>query len=217
MTARAGSQTTAHTGEDSGETRTAILDAAGALLADEGPEALTVRRIAQRAGCSTMGLYTHFGGKEGVVEELFVEGFRRLTAAIDGVRTTDDPLDDLGRSCAAYRRFALANRTHYAVMFARAVPDFEPRPEAKLVASRSLGALERRIQRCLDAGAIDPGHGPAADVAFVVWAGAHGMVSLELERIGPRSEFASLYRTSTTLMLTGLVHPPIGLRRRSRG
>ncbi len=194
--------------DDAGVPRTAILDAAGALLAAEGPDALTVRRIADRAGCSTMGLYTHFGGKDGVIEELFLDGFRRLTAAIDGVRSTDDALDDLRRSFVAYRRFALANRTHYAVMFARAVPDFVPSADAKAVAYGSLGALERRVQRCLDDGAIHRGHGSAADVAFAIWATGHGVVSLELMQVGPRSEFASLYRTTTGIVLNGLVHPP---------
>src|SRR4051812_15785478 len=64
------------------ETSTAILEAAGTLLAKEGAEALTVRRIAAAAGCSTMGLYSRFGGKDGVVEHLFIEGFQQLDAAI---------------------------------------------------------------------------------------------------------------------------------------
>lgn len=206
----------AHGGDEAAGTRAAIVAAAAELLAAEGSGALTVRRIAERAGCSTMGLYTHFGGKEGVVEELFVEGFRRLTAAIDAVRTTDDPLDDLRRACDAYRRFALANRTSYAVMFTRAVPDFEPRPEAKRTALAALAALERRVQRGLDAGAIDPGHGSAADVAHLIWASGHGMVSLELARIGPRPTAASLYRAATEVMLTGLAHPPLECSRRER-
>ena len=58
-----------------------ILEAASELLSEEGASALSVRRIATAAGCSTMGLYSRFGGKDGVVDELYVEGFERL---IDG-------------------------------------------------------------------------------------------------------------------------------------
>ena len=55
-----------------------------------------MRRIAAAAGCSTMGLYSRFGGKDGVVDELYAEGFERLIDG-DAARTppTDDPLADL--------------------------------------------------------------------------------------------------------------------------
>ncbi|MEU4510255.1 TetR/AcrR family transcriptional regulator [Nonomuraea wenchangensis] len=70
--------------------RTAILDTATHLLVTEGPGALTVRRIAGEAGCSTKVIYTLFGGKDGLVEALWLEGFarfeRRLRAAPKSVR-----------------------------------------------------------------------------------------------------------------------------------
>ena len=56
----------------------ALLDAASELLASEGAGGLTVRRIAADAGCSTMGVYSRFGNKDGVVDHLYMEGFRRL-------------------------------------------------------------------------------------------------------------------------------------------
>ncbi|MEM9696441.1 MAG: TetR/AcrR family transcriptional regulator, partial [Myxococcota bacterium] len=62
---------------------TDLLAAASRLLAEYGPEALTVRRIAHAAGCSTMAIYSHFGGKNGVVDGLFQEGFRTLIEALD--------------------------------------------------------------------------------------------------------------------------------------
>lgn len=80
------------------DTRALLLSAASTLLADEGPEALTVRRIAATAGVSTMGVYSRFGGKDGVVDALFREGFDGLLAAMLEAPTTDDPLADL-RSC----------------------------------------------------------------------------------------------------------------------
>ena len=71
-----------------------LLKAASDLLATEGPGALTVRRIANAAGVSTMNVYSRFGGKDGVVEQLFIEGFTRLGAGMsDGRRrpTTRSP------------------------------------------------------------------------------------------------------------------------------
>src|SRR5438105_4929459 len=104
----------------------ALLDAASKLLAEEGATALTVRRIAGDAGCSTMGVYSRFGNKDGVVEQLYMEGFRRLIEAMDEAGETEDPVEDLHRCGVAYRRNALENATYYLVMFARAVPGFVP-------------------------------------------------------------------------------------------
>src|SRR5687767_9518288 len=99
-----------------------LLKAASDVLAAEGATALTVRRIAAEAGVSTMNVYSRFGGKDGIVEHLFIEGFSRLRDAQD-VGVTDDPMDDLRRVGVGYRRFALDNPTYYAVMFERAIPN----------------------------------------------------------------------------------------------
>jgi AcrR family transcriptional regulator len=190
------------------EPREAILDAARDLLAHHGPDSLTVRRIADRAGCSTMGLYTHFGGKDGVVDALFVEGFRRLAETMSATPITDDPLADLRASCRAYRRFALENPTHYLVMFERYVPGFEARPESKIEAFATLGMLQDRVQRCLDAGVIDAGHGDAEEIAYSVWATGHGLMSLELHGIGPREDFEARFASATATLYAGLTSPP---------
>jgi AcrR family transcriptional regulator len=187
--------------------RDTLLDAAGDLLATEGPDALTVRRIADRAGCSTMGVYTHFGGKEGVVEALFIEGFTRLQQAMASAPSTDDPLADLRASCRAYRTFALANPTHYLVMFERPVAGFVPSPACAEIALGTLAMLEQRVQRCLDAGAIDRAKGDASSLAHAVWATGHGLVSLELHHVGhDDSDSERLYLVATDIVFAGLTH-----------
>jgi AcrR family transcriptional regulator len=49
--------------------RIRLLDEAGRLLAKEGPSALTVRRLAERAETSPSAVYTLFGDKWGLVED----------------------------------------------------------------------------------------------------------------------------------------------------
>jgi AcrR family transcriptional regulator len=181
----------------------ALLDAASALLAEEGPEALTIRRIAGRAGCSTMLVYSRLGGKAGIVEALLTEGFERLTKVLRSVRATADPLVDLRRCSRAYRKFALDNPTYYAVMFERAVPDTAWTSEAGAVAAATLGVLAERVQRAMDAGALVPG--PAIEVAACLWAANHGCVSLELKQIGPAEiNWSKRYVQIGDAILTGL-------------
>jgi AcrR family transcriptional regulator len=74
------------------DTRARILDAALRLLADEGHAALTVRRVATEAGCSTIGVYTWFGGKDGLIDALWTEGFASFAAALRRAKPLHAPL-----------------------------------------------------------------------------------------------------------------------------
>ncbi|MCA1728723.1 MAG: TetR/AcrR family transcriptional regulator [Actinobacteria bacterium] len=64
--------------------RRGLLDVAGRLLVEEGPGALSMRRISRQVNCSTKVLYTLFGGKRELVEELWLEGFDRLCRSAEG-------------------------------------------------------------------------------------------------------------------------------------
>lgn len=158
--------------------RRELLRAAAALLAAEGPGALTVRRIAAEAGYSTMGVYSRFGGKDGIVEALFVDGFQALAAAMAAVPETDDADADLMESGRAYRRFALEHPTSYSIMFERSVPGYEPSEAAVVIAAGTFELLVGRVQRAMDAGAI--AGGDVDETAQRIWAAVHGWVSLEI-------------------------------------
>jgi AcrR family transcriptional regulator len=157
--------------------RQLLLDAASRLLEAEGPDGLTMRRIAGEVGCSTSVLYTMFGGKAGVADGLWREGFERLRQALEQAEG-DDPLGRLAAMGRAYRANALANRAYYAVMFQHPIPGFQPSAQAYAESLRSLQVLVDAVADCIQAGvfrAADPTH-----IAGVLWAAAHGAVSLEL-------------------------------------
>jgi AcrR family transcriptional regulator len=157
--------------------RRALLDAAGRLLLAEGPGALTMRRVAGAVGCSTTVLYTMFGGKEGLADALYREGFERLRRRLEAV-ADDDPLARLRALADAYRANALAERPYYGVMFQQAIPGFRPSAASLAAAGASLEVLARAVRAAMDAGALRPDDPqPAAEV---LWAAVHGVVSLEL-------------------------------------
>jgi len=168
-----------HTTDDQGRR---ILQAASELLSKEGAGALSVRRIAAAAGCSTMGLYSRFGGKDGVVDELFAEGFDHLGETMRALPITDDPVADLLRCAMNYRETALAHATHYMVMFGGAVPGFVPGEESHALAHETFELLVGKVQRCIDA---DEFAGDATEIAEVLWGSMHGLVMLELVGIDP--------------------------------
>lgn len=159
-----------------------LLRAASEVLANEGPGALTVRRIAHVAGVSTMNVYSRFGSKDGVVEELYIEGFSRLRTAIESAGVIDDPMLDLRNVGEKYRQFAAEFPTFYAVMFDRVI-EHQPSQRAIDHASGTLGLLADRLQRAMDSGLLrttDP-----MVTAAGVWAACHGVVSLERKQVGP--------------------------------
>lgn len=171
-------------------TRDAIVEAALRILRDDGAAALTVRNITDAAGCSTTGIYTHFGGKSGVIEAIFVDGFESFDGALAAAH------DDLPESGRAYRRWALDHPTQYMVMFGGAVPDFEPSPSA---AARARLAFERLV------GIIRASHAVPDDEvetwAYHVFATVHGYVMLELSSVGPTGDGETLYEHMLTTLL----------------
>lgn len=158
-------------------TRDRTLDAAAQLLRDEGPAALTVRRIAADAGLSTMAIYHHFGGKDGLVEALYVDGFRALEESLAAVPRTEDPVADVEALALAYREVAMRRPGYYEVMFGRPFPGFRPSPEARERAMRPWRAFAASLERCERAGLLTV---PAGEAALLLWASGHGLLMLQL-------------------------------------
>jgi AcrR family transcriptional regulator len=187
--------------------RRTLLDAASRLLVAEGPGALTMRRVAGAMGCSTTVLYTMFGGKEGLADALYREGFERLRRRLEAVADDDDPLARLGALARAYRANALAERAYYGVMFQQAIPGFQPSAASLTAAGASLEVLARAVRAAMDAGALRAGD--PQPVAEVLWAAVHGVVSLELAGHLPGPGAAERFQTLTSAAIVPFLpgHP----------
>lgn len=153
------------------------------LLQDKGAAALTVRNVATAAGCSTTGVYTYFGGKQGLVDAIFIEGFDSFDQATAG----DESLIE---ACLGYRRWAIDHPTHYLVMFGSAVPEHEPSEEALLRALESYDQLLATVRLVAPStNSEETNHG----LAHHLWATLHGYVMLELRSMGtPNGEEATV-------------------------
>ncbi|MGW4642932.1 TetR/AcrR family transcriptional regulator [Sphaerisporangium sp. NPDC004334] len=161
------------------QTRTALVDIAAGLLAGEGPQALSARRVAAEAGSSTMTVYTNFGGMSGLVREMVLEGFARLEAYFSHVKATDDPVADMALLGRAYRRNAVTNPHLYAVMFGGARPaGFSLTDEDRQHGRYTLGTVVGCATRCIEAGRFRAGDAELA--AHLLWTAVHGLVTLEL-------------------------------------
>lgn len=160
------------------DVRAALIAEAARLLDEGGPEAVSVRKVAEAVGTSTMAVYTHFGGKPELLRAVCSEGFRQLARRLDRVRRTDDPVADLAGLARAYRRAAHANPHLFRAMFGRPVVELLADPDEQLSALQTFLVLVRTVERAVEAGRFDPGD--PGEAALELWSAVHGLVTIEL-------------------------------------
>ncbi|MFE0704553.1 TetR/AcrR family transcriptional regulator [Streptomyces sp. NPDC058872] len=156
-----------------------LVQAAARLLVEEGPAALSTRRLAAEVGTSTTAVYTWFGGKDDLVRAMVRDGFRLLDLQLGSVGESRDPVADIGALGWAYRRNALEHRHLYSVMFGGAVlGGFSLTDEDRQHGRYTLRFLLRAVERCMEEGRFAPGEPQL--VAHQMWIALHGLVTLEL-------------------------------------
>lgn len=166
-----------------GGTRALLVEAAASLLAEGGPEAVTLRAVGARTGLSRSAAYRHFADKDELLAGAAAEGFRTLTARLREAHARGrTPRTRLGRMIDAYCAFALAEPAHYDLMLGPAAR--KDHPEVQEAALEALGMLVEAVADLQAAGDLPPGD-PLRH-AGLLWATAHGGVQLALVGIaGP--------------------------------
>lgn len=147
-------------------TRAALLAAAERLVAENGPDGISIRAAAELAGTTTRAVYALFGSKEGLLSALAHQAFEHLSGLLAAVPVTDDPAADLIEAGAVgYRDFVRAHPSVYRVAFQRTTTG--RLPEAFFAARKRVWAtLEDRVRRLADAGLLGGRSVTAAAVEF---------------------------------------------------
>lgn len=162
------------------DTADALVEAAARLLAEGGPEAVSVRRVATEVGVSTRAVYSLFGSRDDLLAELARRGFQGLHRELTTHAASDDPLADLRALGEAYRRSAAARPNLYPAMFQWTPATGGSAGTAE--SERTFEILESTAARCVDAGLLA---GDPLSLARQLWALTHGLVLLEAQgRLG---------------------------------
>lgn len=185
--------------------RLSLLDTASRMVAEGGTESLSLRKLAEEVGASTMVVYTAFGSKEGLLDELWKEGFRRLWEIEEGALKESDPLKRLRALGDAYRRNALSNPSFYKLVFGGRLPLSNLSQEMEKEQSRqTFMVLVQTISDCQKAGLLSSKL-LDVEIAAMFWSTAHGAISLELS--GMLSQWAEpdqIYSLNFDNLLRGL-------------
>ena len=152
--------------------RSELIAAGAQLLAQEGPTAFTLRRVAGAAGTTTMAIYTHFGSMDELKREVRRQGYGALAGAMAAAPATDDARADLEALCRSYNAFAREQPDLYRVMFMEAPLDEADAAEC----AGTFATLVAGAQRYLD-------DGDGTALAMELWAAGHGIATLELSAL----------------------------------
>ncbi|MFJ8540891.1 TetR/AcrR family transcriptional regulator [Streptomyces sp. NPDC093586] len=150
-----------------------IVATARELAEQQGWDAVTTRRLAERIEYSQPVLYSHFRGKREIIGAVALEGAAELAVAVRAATSAeDDPRARVAALARAYLDFAARNPAVYDALFqldgglAYAQEDTpEPLKDAFAALMESLGEVA--------GDGVDPGL-----FTEVFWASLHGLATL---------------------------------------
>lgn len=154
-----------------------LIDVADHLMTTEGIEAMTVRRIATELEASTKVIYSLFGGKDGLANELYLEGSIRLRKSMDAVSVGDDAKAYITASCWAYWDFAQSNPSYYELMFGNAISTFQPNEENVQRLIMAFANFEKAFADYASQQQLKVDD--FVETIHFIWATMHGVISLQ--------------------------------------
>jgi AcrR family transcriptional regulator len=187
-----------------GNLRRALLDEALATIRAEGVGALTLREIGARVGVSRTALYRHFTDKRALLAAVATEGFRtlaqQLLAAWEEGGRGRAAFDAMG---VAYVRFAVANPSHYRVMFGGFL---DPQPSESELAIEAGAAFQALVDAlaALQRDAVMRQE-DTVQMARFVWAVVHGVAMFAIDgQLRDPAVVAELVQYSIERLQTGI-------------
>lgn len=192
--------------EHDDETRAALRAAAERLVAAGGPDALTVRAVADQVGTTTRAIYSVFGSKDGLVVTLAEQAFELLAAGLDALPETDDPAGDLIEAgVTMYRTFVREHPSLFRIAFQRIVPELTIGPELAEARARAWDRLEAKVRRLEGAGLL--GTLSVNEAAVTFNALCEGLGNAELRggtlRVLPEGQEERAWRDAFEILVRG--------------
>ena len=111
-----------------GDLRRVLIDAALQLVGEGGPDAVSVREAARRAGVSPGAPFRHFHSRDALMNAVAEEAQRRFRAEIEAALAgapAGNPLGQFRCLGLAYLRWAMKNPTHFEIISSRRLFDHD--------------------------------------------------------------------------------------------
>jgi len=185
-----------------GRIRDEVKEVALRLLAERGPDALSINAIARELDVSGPALYRYFAGRDELLTALIIDAYSDLARALAQAaapgrgRSAETRLRALAQ---AYRAWAVEQPHRYRLMFRPPLPGYDAHAPALVDAAQpamivvldvlsgtptgpgSPTAPERELAGWAERRAIPAEAAPHALQAIVLWTRLHGLASLEID------------------------------------
>lgn len=164
-----------------GNLRRVLIDTAVHLISEQGAEALSLRKIAKRAGVSHAAPYRHFKDKNAILAAVARQGFDMMLKTTQEriARNHGTELDHFAICGLSYIDFALHYPSHYRVMFGTRTDDSYFTKEFIPESIPVFQLLQDKIMVCQNKGLLksgDPG-----EMALAAWSIVHGFAMLRID------------------------------------
>ena len=153
--------------------RRTVLDAAVAISAASGPDAISMREVARKAGVSHQAPYHHSIDRSGIFAAICEEGFRQLSESLLAPRPSID-----SNMCESYVHFALQNPGHFRVMMRNDLCQLADYPNARKEADHAFDILVDEVKSLLGEGADND---MIKTQTAYMWSVGHGLATLLLD------------------------------------
>ena len=189
-----------------GNLRNTLLTIAVELLAEDGVHALSMRKMAQRAGVSHNAPYMHFRDKDAVLAAIAEEGFILLAIEVESAIAKADKSarQQLIAASETYVRFALDRADRLQVMF-RPI-EVEKYPKLLEVSQASLNRLFEIVKAGQEKGELRSGN--PHEMTKAIWTMVHGIAALSIAYktllLPEKNSVEDVVRTLMNYLLDGL-------------
>ena len=163
--------------------RTLIIDAARELFVARGVDAVTMREIAKRIDYSATSIYLHFADKESLIRAICDTDFLALADSLKSILNLPHPVERMHALGSGYSAFALSHPNHYRLMFMTEHPPIDPalsRLTQNNAEQDAYYQLKTVVNAVHDAGFFRPDLHDVDLIAQTIWAGIHGVCSLQI-------------------------------------
>jgi AcrR family transcriptional regulator len=152
--------------------RQVIINAARELAEAEGWDSVTTRRLADAIEYSQPVLYSHFDGRDAIVNAVALEGFSEMAAILHNARKrARSPAAEPRAVAKAYMQFAKTNPALYEAMFTLRV-------DLTFGQSDTPAPLHASFVELREALGPLAGHRDVETLVEVFWSALHGLATL---------------------------------------
>ncbi|WP_263411448.1 TetR/AcrR family transcriptional regulator [Terriglobus tenax] len=130
--------------------RQRIIDAAGRIFVEEGYDHLSMRHVAQVAGCSQMAAYRHFANKEALTQHLCAQLYTDFTSKMfRQMEAASEAWEQIRIFVTALLNFAVTYPDHYSLVFLIRHSDEGVIAEREQLGEQFLQAIHALIRKVL--------------------------------------------------------------------